>query len=86
MTEKKPQCTSCKHSMGNSSCGPCADQGSQMIEKISKELGINAQLTEEDELKAFKLSCKILSRYPEDFEIVNPFKCKYYMSAHFSFR
>ena len=86
MTKNKPQCISCKHSMENSSCGPCADQGSQMIENIAKELGVDAHITEEDELKALKLSCKILSRYPEDFEVVNPFKCKYYMSAHFSFR
>ena len=86
MTEKKPQCNSCKHSMENSSCGPCADQGSQMIENIAKELGVGAQLTEEDELKALKLSCKILSRYPEDFEAVDPFNCRYYMSAHLGFR
>ncbi len=86
MTEKKPQCTSCKHSMENSPCGPCADQGSQMIGTIAKELGVDAQLTEEDEMKALKLSCKILSRYPEDFEAVDPFNCKYYMSAFLSFR
>ena len=86
MSEKKPQCTSCKHSMENSSCGPCVDQGSQIIENITNELGIDAQVTEEDELKALKLSCKILSRYPEDFEVVNPYNCKYYMSAHFGFR
>ncbi len=72
--------------MENSPCGPCADQGSQMIGTIAKELGVDAQLTEEDEMKALKLSCKILSRYPEDFEAVDPFNCKYYMSAFLSFR
>jgi hypothetical protein len=56
-----------------------------MIENIAKELGVDAQQTEEDELKALKLSCKILSRYPEDFEVVNPFNCKYFISAHFGF-
>lgn len=86
MSEKKPQCISCKHYIENSSCGPCADQGSQMIENIAKELGVETQQTEEDELNALKLSCKILSRYPEDFEVVDPFNCKYYMSAHFGFR
>ncbi len=86
MTENKPQCTKCKHYMANSSCGPCADQGSQMIESIEKELGVDAQQSEEDELFALKSSCKILSRYPEDFNVVNPFNCKYYMSASLSFR
>ena len=86
MTEKKPQCTTCKHYMANSSCGPCADKGSQMIENIAKELGVDAQQSEEDELYALKSSCKILSRYPEDFDVVEPFNCKYYMSASLGFR
>ena len=86
MTENKPQCTSCKHNIGNSSCGPCVDKGSDMIENIDQELGIGAYQSKEDELFALKSSCKILSRYPEDFNVVNPYECKYYMSASLSFR
>ena len=86
MTENKPQCSSCKHYMANSSCGPCADQGSDTIESIAQELGVDAQQSEEDEIFVLKSSCKILSRYPEDFNVVNPYDCKYYMSASLSFR
>jgi len=86
MTENKPQCPSCKHYIANSSCGPCADQGPQVIESIAKELGVEARQSKEDEIFALKSSCKILSRYPEDFNVVNPFDCKYYMSALLSFR
>jgi len=37
--------------MENSSCGPCSDQGSQMIENIAKELGVDTQITIKDELE-----------------------------------
>ncbi len=86
MTENIPQCPKCKHYMANSSCGPCVDKGTDMIESIAKELGVDAQQSEEDEILALKSSCKILSRYPEDFNVVNPCECKYYMSAAYGFR
>ena len=89
MTQKKPLplCTKCKHSIKNSSCGPCSDdKGTEMIENIAKELGIEPQYSEKDDLKALKLSCKILNRYPEDYESVDPYECKYFMSSFMSFR
>ena len=86
MMQRKPQCPICKHNAKTSSCGPCVDKGSEMIENITKELGVEPVSTEEDEIKTLKLSCKILMRYPEDFEVVDPFNCKYYMSSFLSFR
>ena len=84
--EKKPQCTTCKHNINTTSCSPCATKGSQMVENIGKELGVELNNTEEDEFHYFKQNCKIIMRYPEDYDKVNPFECQFYMPSFFSYR
>jgi len=85
MVQKKPMCLSCKHSIQNSSCGPCSDKESNVLEKIAQELGVELIESKEDHINSLKLSCKILSRYPEDDEVVNPIDCKYYLPAALRF-
>ena len=85
MVQVKPMCFSCKHSIQNNSCGPCSDKESNVLENITQELGVKFIETEEDQLNSLKLSCKILSRYPEDTEVVNPIDCKYYLPAALRF-
>jgi len=85
MVQKKPMCLSCKHSIQNSSCGPCSDKESSVLENIAQELGVELIESEEDQVNLLKLSCKILSRYPEDADVVNPIDCKYYLSAALRF-
>ena len=81
--EKKLQCTTCRHNIKTTSCGSCADKGSQMVENIAKELGVEVNSSEED---TFRQNCKIVMQYPEDYDAVDPYKCKYYMSSFYSFR
>ena len=85
MELKKPMCLSCKHSIQNSSCGPCSDKGSQVLENIGNELGIEIVETEQEQVNSLKLSCKIINRYPEDNESINPFDCKYHLPSALRF-
>ena len=85
MVQVKPMCLSCKHSIQNSSCGPCSDKESNILENIAQELGVNLLETEEEQLNSLKLSCKIISRYPEDRESINPFNCKYHLPSALRF-
>lgn len=86
MSEKKPQCLTCKHNARVTSCGPCADKGAMILEGISEATGVDVKSTADDDVHGLKLGCKILIRYPEDFDIVDPYNCRYYMSSFFSFR
>ena len=82
--ENKPQCTTCKHNAQISSCGPCIEQGSQMINKIAIDLGV--EITHpEDIINKYKYSCKIIMNYPEDFNELDPYNCKYYLPSCLSF-
>lgn len=85
MEQKKPKCLSCKHNLQNSSCGPCSDKETQVLENIEKELGVEIFETEQEQVNLLKLSCKIISKYPEDSESINPFDCKYHLSASLRF-
>ncbi len=85
MEQKKPMCTSCKHSIQNSSCGPGSDKESNVLENIAKELGIEMVEIEQEKVNLLKLSCKIIIRYPEDRESINPFDCKYHLPAALRF-
>ena len=85
MVQVKPMCLSCKHNFQNSSCGPCSDKESKVLEDIAQELRVELVETEEDQINSLKVSCKILSRYPEDSEVVNPIDCKYYLPAALRF-
>ncbi len=81
MEQKKPMCPSCKHSIQNSSCNTSSDKKSNVLENIERELGIEIVETEQEQVNLLKLSCKIINRYPEDSEYINPFDCKYHLPA-----
>lgn len=85
MQGKKPQCFICRHNLKNTSCSPCMDKGSKFIENIASDLDIELLSTEEENINSLKCSCKILMKYPEDFNIINPYKCKYYISSALKF-
>ena len=84
MSEKKPQCLTCRHNLNVSSCSPCANKGSKIFEQISLELGEELRYTEDD-VDNLKYSCKILMNSSEDFDIINPYNCKYYLSSALKF-
>lgn len=81
MEQKKPMCPSCKHSIQNSSCSTSSDKKSNVLENIAKELGIEIFETENEKVNLLKLSCKIIIKYPEDSESINPFDCRYHLPA-----
>lgn len=79
--EKTPRCLSCKHNVKSNSNSPCASKGTQMLNDISTSLGI--ELSESDRIDELKHLCKILKKYPEDYDFLNPYECKYYMPSYF---
>ncbi|MHA1147840.1 MAG: hypothetical protein ACTSR8_06305 [Promethearchaeota archaeon] len=84
MASKKPQCFTCKHNIADTSCGSCTSKGTEMVENIAKELGINIS-ENQNELSTIKYNCKVIMRYPEEFESVDPFNCKFYLPSYFRF-
>ncbi|MBN1801799.1 MAG: hypothetical protein JW891_09855 [Candidatus Lokiarchaeota archaeon] len=85
MSEKSVKCLTCKHYAKNSSCSPCMDQGTRIIHAI--DLSISAEIVRPDEEQnTYKYSCKIIMRYPEDFNNVDPYDCKYYLPSCLGFR
>ncbi|MFX1238891.1 MAG: hypothetical protein ACFFAS_07620 [Promethearchaeota archaeon] len=85
MSDKKAQCPNCKHYAKTSSCGPCVEQGANTIKNIDLSLGTEISNPEE-ETNAYKYSCKIIMRYPEDFNELDPCNCEYYLPSFFGFR
>lgn len=83
--EKNPQCFSCKYYLKNKSCGPCATQGSNLIKNIANELGLKPDFNENEDINALKYLCKVLVNNPEDFNIVNPYDCKYFLNKALRF-
>jgi hypothetical protein len=85
MTDKKAKCYTCKHNIKKSSCGTCADKGTEMITNIAKELDIDLNHEQNNEVKNLKSSCKIILEYPDEYEEINPFKCKFYLPSVYNF-
>ena len=85
MPEKKPQCLNCGHNMKLSSCAPCTDKGAQIIKNIALDFEMDLSSTEEEKINTLKQSCKILMNNHEDFNLVDPYNCKYYLSSAFKF-
>jgi len=83
--ENKPQCETCRHNVKLSSCGACIDEGAKLIDKISIDLGAEI-INPEDEINKYKYYCKIIMTYPEDFNEIDPFNCKYYLNSCLGFK
>ena len=83
--EKKLQCETCKHNARLSSCGACIDEGAKIIDKIAIDLGAEI-VNPEDEINKYKYYCKIIINYPEDFNEIDPFNCKYYLNSCLGFK
>ena len=84
MSEKKPQCLTCRHNLKITSCSPCANKGSKIIEEITSELEDELPITE-DKIDTLKYSCKILMNSSEDFDTIDPYNCEYYLSSALKF-
>ncbi|MBY9006477.1 MAG: hypothetical protein KGD63_06935 [Candidatus Lokiarchaeota archaeon] len=82
MNKAKPKCFTCKHNLTNSSNGPCASKGVNILNKISNSLGIEISDPNE-EINELKHFCKIIKKYPEDYDILNPYKCIYYFPSYY---
>jgi len=83
---EKPQCPSCKHNIKTTSCGSCVSKGSELVENIMKELELDIENpASEDPYSSYKNMCQIIMRYPEEYESVNPIKCKFYISSALRF-
>lgn len=82
MSRDDIQCFSCSHYIKNSSCGACGDSTEDLIKSISLALEEDINEPQKDEIHA-KYSCKIVQKYPEEFEKLNPLKCKYYMPSFY---
>lgn len=96
---KKILCESCQHYMKNSSCGACVDMGMKKTEQLINDFKnsdddvANAGQTEETidinfgltEIDRYKYACKVVANDPADFEVVNPYNCKYYFSNAIKF-
>ncbi len=74
---KKPKCFTCKHSIKSNSSGPCSNKSTKILDDLSDFLGV--EISESEKINELKHSCKILLKYPEDFDLFNPYRCKYYM-------
>ena len=84
MSEKKPLCTKCRHNMSNAG-GSCATAGIKMVEKIAEGLNIDDLKLENDPVDFLKQTCKVLMKNPEDYDTIDPYNCRYYMSSAFRF-
>jgi hypothetical protein len=85
MNEIQPECIKCKHNLKSSSCGPFASKEDELLNTLSDELGIDlndSKKNEEDELKS---KCKILLNYPEEYEEIDPYDCKFFMPSALRF-
>jgi len=78
MIEKEPQCASCKHNITLASCGSCAAKGAKMVEEIAKELDIEP--FHQNKIDSFKSTCKVILNYPEEYENIDPFNCRFYIN------
>ena len=83
--DKTPQCITCRHNIRISSCSPCIKKGSKLIELIADDLFVDQANKEDNFINSFKSSCKILLKYPEDYHVVDPYNCKYYLSSKLQF-
>ena len=75
-----PQCHRCHHYMKNSSCGSCVDEGAELVQNILNSTDFqDNKLLESEEINLLKYACKVVINSPEDFNVVNPLDCKYYL-------
>lgn len=84
-TEKKAKCLTCRHNITIASCGSCVTKGADMVDNIAKELGVELKNKEDDDVATLKQTCKIVIQYPEEYDAVDPYNCKYYMHSAFRF-
>ena len=66
--------------------GKCSLLISRAADKtIAEELGLEPDTSEETIINDLKNSCKIILKNPEDYNEVNPYECKFYLSSAFRF-
>jgi DNA polymerase III sliding clamp (beta) subunit (PCNA family) len=71
--------------MKSSSCGPCASKGDEILKTLSDELEIDLNDSEKTKIDQLKSKCKILLKYPEEYEEIDPYGCKFFMPSALKF-
>lgn len=78
----EPQCLKCSHYLKNTSCGSCIDEGAELVKNIMNPNGNSSdKLFEMEDLNFLKYSCKVVMNSPEDFNVVDPLKCRYFLPS-----
>ena len=78
----EPQCLKCSHYIKNTSCGSCADEGAEIVKNIFNASGNSTDnLFESEDLNLLKYSCKVVMNSSEDFNVVDPLECRYYLPS-----
>ena len=77
----EPQCLKCCHNIKNTACGSCGDE--ELINKnvINASVKSADKLLKTEDLEFFKYSCKVVMNSPEDFNVVDPLKCRYFLPS-----
>lgn len=74
---KKIQCTRCRHYLAASSCGACANKKIESL-KSNTTFGLS-------DLDGIKMKCKVIMNDMEEFDKIDPFNCKYFLSKEVRF-
>jgi len=85
MINKRILCLTCKHNLRNNSCGPCVNREPILIDNKTFNLGMDLINSEDENISFLKSSCKILMKYPEDYDAIDLYNCKYYLSSSLNF-
>jgi hypothetical protein len=58
------------------------DAGAELVQNIMNPSDFqDNKILEPEEMNLWKYSCKVVINNPEDFDIVNPMKCRYYLPS-----
>lgn len=82
-----PLCLKCKHYIKNSCGANCGsthgvDKLKKLINSETIEFDINTKKNTDQiiglDLDSYKHACQVVMNCPSDFDVVDPFKCKYF--------
>ena len=84
---KEPQCINCQQNLKKKSCGACVGSAMDTINNARIDIvPVKAELqitTEELKISQLKSQCRVVLNDPSDYDVVDPFNCKYYMPNYY---
>lgn len=83
MSQNDLKCFTCSHYMKNSSCGPCGENVEEIMQNVANSINDDLEEHQVPHKEIIKYSCKIVQKYPKEYENLNPSKCKYYMPSFY---